>query len=223
MIERIVPAGTRTSEAYEDLPEARLFPEEEPIVKSAVAKRRGEFTTARHCARQALTRLGAPAGAILTGERGAPLWPEGVVGSITHCEGYRAAVVARTADVLSIGVDAEPALPLPEGVLEAVALPDEQIMVKELLETAPEVPWDRLLFSAKESVYKAWFPLTRRFLEFEEARLHFGRAEGTPLEGTFTARLLAGPAPAGGRTLHTFDGRWLVADGIVLSSVTVLA
>ncbi|MEU0527143.1 4'-phosphopantetheinyl transferase family protein [Streptomyces niveus] len=218
MIERIVPAEAETAEAYGDLPEATLFPEEALLVKSAVAQRRGEFTTARHCARQALTRLGAPAGAILTGERGAPMWPEGVVGSITHCVGYRAAVVARPAHVVSIGVDAEPALPLPEGVLEAVALPDEQIAVKELLVTAPGVAWDRLLFSAKESVYKAWFPLTRRFLEFEEARLVFD-----PAGGTFTAQLLAGPARAGSRTLHTFDGRWLSDDGIVLTSVTVPA
>ncbi|MFI6691300.1 4'-phosphopantetheinyl transferase [Streptomyces sp. NPDC050433] len=218
MIERIVPTETETAEAYGDLPEATLLPEEEPIVKSAVAKRRAEFTTARHCARQALTRLGAPAGAILTGERGAPLWPEGVVGSITHCEGYRAAVVARPAHITSIGVDAEPALPLPSGVLEAVALADEQVAVKELLESAPDVRWDRLLFSAKESVYKAWYPLTRRFLEFEEARLVFD-----PAGGTFTAHLLAGPARAGSRTLHTFDGRWLSQDGIVLTSVTVPA
>ncbi|QHY99591.1 4'-phosphopantetheinyl transferase Npt [Streptomyces sp. S4.7] len=218
MIERIVPAEAETAEAYGDLPEATLFPEEALLVKSAVAQRRGEFTTARHCARQALTRLGAPAGAILTGERGAPLWPEGVVGSITHCAGYRAAVVARPAHVAAIGVDAEPALPLPEGVLEAVALPDEQIAVKELLVTAPGVAWDRLLFSAKESVYKAWFPLTRRFLEFEEARLVFD-----PAGGTFTAHLLAGPARAGGRTLHRFEGRWLSDGGIVLTSVTVPA
>ncbi|MFD3518942.1 4'-phosphopantetheinyl transferase [Streptomyces sp. NPDC058653] len=218
MIERIVPAEVETAEAYGDLAEAKLFPEEALLVKSAVAQRRGEFATARHCARQALTRLGAPAGAILTGERGSPLWPEGVVGSITHCLGYRAAVVARPAHVVSIGVDAEPAQPLPPGVLEAVALPDEQIAVKELLESAPEVAWDRLLFSAKESVYKAWFPLTRRFLEFEQARLAFD-----PENGTFTAQLLAGPARAGSRTLHSFDGRWMSEKGIVLTSVAIRA
>lgn len=218
MIERIVPAEAATAEAYGNLPEATLFPEEALLVKSAVDKRRGEFTTARHCARQALVRLGAPAGAILTGERGAPLWPRGVVGSITHCDGYRAAVVARHGQVTAIGVDAEPALPLPDGVLEAVGLPDEQAAVKELLASAPGIAWDRLLFSAKESVYKAWYPLMGRFLEFEEARLVFD-----PAGGTFTAQLLAGPARAGSRTLHTFDGRWLSADGIVLTSVTVPA
>lgn len=218
MIERIVPAEAATAEAYGNLPEATLFPEEALLVRSAVDKRRAEFTTARHCARQALTRLGAPAGAILTGERGAPLWPREVVGSITHCDGYRAAVVARPAHVTAIGVDAEPALPLPEGVLEAVALPDEQTAVKELLASAPGVAWDRLLFSAKESVYKAWYPLMGRFLEFEEARLVFD-----PAGGTFTAHLLAGPARTGSRTLHTFDGRWLSHDGIVLTSVTVPA
>ena len=80
------------------------------------------------------------------------------------------------------------------------------------------VRWDRLLFSAKESVYKAWFPLTRRWLDFEEAVVI-----PDPAEGTFTARLLVPGPVVDGRTLTGFPGRWMVDRGLVATAITVLA
>ena len=71
----------------------------------------------------ASARLGVPPAPILPGERGAPQWPAGYAGSITHCAGYRAAAVARTREMLTIGVDAEPHDVLPDGVLDHVSLP----------------------------------------------------------------------------------------------------
>ena len=59
------------------------------------------------------------------GAKREPLWPAGVVGSITHCDGYRAAAVARATDLATVGIDAEPHEPLPDGVLAAIALPAE--------------------------------------------------------------------------------------------------
>jgi 4'-phosphopantetheinyl transferase EntD len=79
------------------------------------------------------------------------------------------------------------------------------------------VHWDRLLFSAKESVYKAWFPLANRWLGFEDAVLAID-----PCRRSFEARLLVpGPALAGGR-LTMFSGRWLVRDGLVLTAIGVV-
>ncbi|NDZ87966.1 4'-phosphopantetheinyl transferase, partial [Streptomyces sp. SID10115] len=72
-------------ETHEDPADAVLFPAEEAVVANAVDKRRKEFTTVRHCARTALARIGVPAAPILPGHRGAPGWPDGVVGSMTHC------------------------------------------------------------------------------------------------------------------------------------------
>ena len=89
----------------------------------SVAKRRNEFITARHCARIALGELGFPPLPILKGDKGEPCWPEGVVGSLTHCAGYRGAVVGRAGPVRSVGVDAEPHDVLPDGVLDAISLP----------------------------------------------------------------------------------------------------
>jgi 4'-phosphopantetheinyl transferase EntD len=215
LIEEILPAAVVAAEAFgDDLSYAELFPEEEQMIARAVDKRRHEFTAGRACARQALAGLGLPPAPIPTGERGAPRWPAGIVGAITHCAGYRAAAVARAAEVTVVGIDAEPHDPLPEGVLDQIARPEELALLPVLRASAPKVCWDRLLFSAKESVYKAWFPVARRWLGFEDAVV-------TPDAdaGIFTARLLVPAPPPLEGTLH---GRWMVRDGLVLTTVTVL-
>nr|WP_241266295.1 4'-phosphopantetheinyl transferase superfamily protein [Streptomyces boncukensis] len=201
-----------------------LYPEEERIVAKAVPQRRAEFASARYCARQALGKLGVPPAPLLATERGAPRWPESTVGSITHCAGYRAAAVAAVREVRTVGIDAEPNEPTPNGVLGAVTVGGEQARVERLLESRPEVRWDRLLFSAKESVYKAWHPITGRWLDFAEAELHFTphdapAAPGGGPHGTFTARILVPPGDAPAR----FDGRWAVRGGLVLTAITVPA
>ncbi|MFD0027341.1 4'-phosphopantetheinyl transferase family protein [Streptomyces sp. NPDC055059] len=92
---------------------------------------------------------------------------------MTHCPGYRAAAVASRTRLLSLGIDAEPHAPLPAGVLDLVADPVERAALARLARTHPGVHWDTLLFSAKESVFKAWFPLMGSWLDFTDARLHF--------------------------------------------------
>jgi 4'-phosphopantetheinyl transferase EntD len=218
VIEEILPTGVSYAEAFADPPDAVLFPEEAAIVAKAVDKRRREFTTGRSCARSALRGLGMAPAPILTGKRGAPQWPPGIVGSITHCAGYRAAAVARADDIVTIGLDAEPDDALPDGVLGVVSLPDERVRLRDLAEAVSAICWDRVLFSAKESVYKAWFPLTRRWLGFDEADITIGVADGT-----FRARLLVPGPMAGGRPLTGFTGRWLAHRGLVLTAITVPA
>jgi 4'-phosphopantetheinyl transferase EntD len=183
VIESILPAGAVAEEAFADPPGLTLYPAEEAVVARAVDKQRREFTTARACARAALARLGVPPGPIVPGPRGAPQWPAGVVGSMTHCDGYRAAVVARHRDLVAIGVDAEPHAPLPVGVLGTVTSAAERAHLTALAVAGSGRHWDRMLFSAKESVYKAWFPLTGRWLGFEDAAVTID-----PAGGTFTAR-----------------------------------
>lgn len=217
MIEELLPPPITTAEAFVDPPGATLFPAEEAVIARAVDKRRREFTTARLCARAALARIGVAPAPILPGERGAPGWPAGVVGSMTHCAGYRAAAVARAIEVATIGLDAEPNEPLPEGVLATVASPGERAALDEL-PAGPAVCWDRLLFSVKESVYKAWFPLCRQWLGFEEAEVTI-----QPATRSFAARLLVpGPVVAGVK-LSGFTGRWLARDGLVMTAIAVLA
>src|ERR1700760_3407605 len=213
VIGAILPPTVAAEEAFGDAPAARLFPGEAAEIARAVESRRQEFTTGRACARAALARLGLPAAPIPRGERGAPHWPSGVVGSITHCAGYRACAVAHRRDVVTIGLDAEPHGPLPDGVLNVVAQPGEQDQLARLAAVRPEVHWDRLLFSAKESVYKAWFPVTGQWLGFTDASLEF-----SPAGDRFTARILLDAPP-----VELFEGRWLVDHGLVATAIAVEA
>jgi 4'-phosphopantetheinyl transferase EntD len=213
VIERMLQCQVAAVEAFADVRDCELFPEEEAAVANAVDKRRREFTTARACARAALARLGEPPVPIVPGPQGAPRWPAGIVGSITHCHGYRAAAVARASDVLTLGLDAEPNEVLPDGVLDIIALDEERAQIAGLLSRHRGVCWDRLLFCAKESVYKAWFPVTRRWLGFEEASITID-----PLGGTFSARLLADRSP-----FDSLHGRWLADRGLLATVIVVLA
>jgi len=216
MIEEILPERVIAVETRNHSMDVELFPEEERSLGRAVQKRRAEFTTARACARSALTQLGFPVAPIPTGPRGEPEWPAGVVGSITHCEGYRACAVARRAEILTIGIDAEPNAALPEGLLADIARPEEIPLLRGLGLELPDVHWDRLLFSAKESVYKAWFPLARRWLGFEDAIVTFDRQTRT-----FTVRLtVPGPSLASG-PLDRFSGRWAVHGGVIMTAIAV--
>jgi len=218
VIEEILPPGVAAAEAFGDTAPALLFPAEEAAIARAVAKRRSEFATGRACARAALAKLGLPPVPIVPGPRGAPQWPAGVTGSITHCAGYRASAVARLSDVASIGLDAEPNDALPGGVLERIAVPQEQAWLPGLAAAVPGVSWDRLLFCAKESVYKAWFPLTRRWLGFEQAVITVDLRAGA-----FTAELLEPAEALDGRRVASFAGHWLARDGLVLTAITVPA
>lgn len=216
VIEDILPAEVAVAEAFGDPTGLALFPEEEALIARAVGKRRREFTTVRHCARLALDQLGEVAVPIVSGARGAPVWPRGVVGSMTHCDGYRAAVLGRAAAFASIGVDAEPHAPLPAGVLGAVALPAERTRIAQLATEHPEICWDRLLFSAKEAVYKTWFPLTGRWLDFAEADITFD-----PRTEEFVAELLVPGPVLTDRTLAVFPGRFAVTGALVLTAIAI--
>jgi 4'-phosphopantetheinyl transferase EntD len=219
MIATILPDAVIAVEAYNDLADIALFPAEEALIERAVEKRRREFTTVRVCAREAFSKLGLPPSAITNGEYGEPHWPSGVVGSITHCEGYRACAIARSTDIASVGIDAEPHAALPECVaLSDIAGAQELLWLSERRRDVPGVHWDRLLFSAKESVYKAWFPFGKRRLRFHDAIVTVDAGAET-----FAARMLVPGPLLGGQRLATFSGRWLVRDGLVITAIALAA
>ncbi|MFE6774905.1 4'-phosphopantetheinyl transferase [Streptomyces sp. NPDC057702] len=229
----LVPASVVWSQAVRtDAEPDVLFPEEAALLGRAVLKRRREFTTVRACAREAMAGLGLPPTPVLPGKRGEPGWPQGVVGSMTHCDGYRAAALAPSTAARSIGIDAEPHAPLPEGVLGIVSLEAERERGQRIAAGAwgaDTVHWDRLLFSAKESVFKAWYPLAHRELDFSDAELTFeaepapaAPATGGPaLQGTFRARLLPSADIPEEFPLTGFDGRWVIHDGFVVTAIVV--
>ncbi|MBY8850537.1 4'-phosphopantetheinyl transferase [Saccharothrix longispora] len=218
MITDLLPPPISAVDCFGDPDGVVLFPEEEEHVAKAVDKRRKEFATGRHCARTALAGLGHAPAPLLPGPNREPTWPAGVVGSITHCRGYRAAAVGRVGEVWTIGIDAEPNEPTPDGVLEAIAVPGELARMPALRAAGDKVAWDRLLFSAKETVYKAWFPLTRAWLGFEDAEVTIN-----PDDGTFSARVLIDHPVVDGTTLDGFTGRWLAREGFVVTAIAVPA
>ncbi|MFZ0832291.1 MAG: 4'-phosphopantetheinyl transferase [Mycobacterium sp.] len=202
---------------YVDPPDLRPLPDEEPLIARSVAKRRNEFVTVRHCARLALDELGVAPVPILKGDKGEPCWPDGVVGSLTHCEGFRGAVVGRAPDVRSVGIDAEPHDVLPDGVLDAVSLPAER---RALTAMSADLHWDRILFCAKEATYKAWYPLTRRWLGFEDAHIDFA-VDADGVGGAFVSQILIDPKALSGPPLTELRGRWSVREGLALTAIVL--
>jgi 4'-phosphopantetheinyl transferase EntD len=201
MIAIILPAGVASAEAGAE-PALPLLPGEAAALGAVSELRRNEFTLGRSCARRALMQLGAPTTPILIGPDREPLWPDGIVGSIAHCPGYCAAVAAPGARFLTIGIDAEVNQPLPPGVFETIALEPERLSLP--VRPGDDICWDRVLFCAKESLYKAWFPLAHRWLGFKDAVITLDRDAGT-----FGVRLEV-PAPMQQRRPVTqFNGRWL--------------
>lgn len=223
MIGELLPSGVVAVETHDldGADEGLLSPEEAAVVAQAVPKRRREFAAVRACARRAMEKLGVEPQPLLPGERGAPRWPDGLTGSMTHCDGYAAAALVAAADLASLGIDAEPHGPLPDGVLPTVALPAEQRRLAELAVVRPGLCWDRLLFSAKESVYKAWFPLTGLWLDFTEADIDLRPDPDGGAHGTLRAELLVPGPSVGGRVVQHFEGRWVADQGLLATAVAV--
>jgi 4'-phosphopantetheinyl transferase EntD len=209
----LLPAFVSAVETREDRLDIELFPEEELALGDPVEKRRREFVTGRACAREALAGLGLPPSPIGSGTKGEPLWPPGVTGSITHCERYRASAVARSSSVPMLGIDAERNTPLREGVWEQVAHGRERELRDGDSDGGHHL--DAVLFSAKEAIFKAWYPLTRRWLGFGDAELAI---DGS---GTFTARLLVPEPVVSGVQLRELAGSWTADADVVLTSVLV--
>ena len=195
----------------EELP---MLPEEERHVVSAVPKRRREFSSGRGCARRALAQLGIPDGsfAIDRREDRTPIWPDGFIGSISHTAGHCAAVVSRNDSVLGIGIDAEDGSPLKPEIAARICRPGELARLASL-GTHDPLRWAKLVFSAKESFYKAHFPKMQTGLGFQDAEL-----EIDPQESSFLIRLTNDDKPGFGDQRET-RGRFHFGDLHVFSAV----
>lgn len=193
-----------------------LFPEERAAIANATPGRRDEFAAGRRCAALAMTRLGCRPGPVAMGSDRAPIWPEGLIGSIAHSQTMAAAVVARQADgIRSIGLDLEPALPLPDDLFDTILRPGEQDRLAQLPEALQPV-YARLIFSAKEALFKCQYGISRSFIDFYAAEISLDLRERS-----FRAVLVvaAGVFPAG----QSFSGRFhldadLIATGVMLGN-----
>jgi 4'-phosphopantetheinyl transferase EntD len=130
-------------------------------------RRSRDFARGRACARRALENLGVRATSIPRGPRGEPQWPAGIVGTITHTDDFVAAAVAPRSLLRGIGIDAERQDGMTDDVLDVIATRDEREWIRA---AGAAMPWALLLFSAKESVFKACFDAVGWF-DFQEARV----------------------------------------------------
>jgi 4'-phosphopantetheinyl transferase EntD len=215
LVRRVVGPGPAVHALWGTAPPpSPLTPAEARVIAAAMPARRREFTAGRACARTALEELGHQDWSLLPGPRREPLWPDGVVGSISHCPGLAVAVAARSADTLAIGIDVETDAPLPANVVRSVMDTDEAQAIERLAAQDPTTPWGRLLFSAKETVYKAWYPLRHEWLGFEEAAVELSA------DGTFLARIRrADTAPLP----QVVSGRWARGNGVVITALVLPA
>ena len=180
-------------------------------VEHAAPVRRREYAAGRTAARSALALLGSPPQPIARGPMGAPHWPNGYVGSITHCADFACAVVGGRSDVAAVGIDAEGAGALEDGLVEMICRPDERLHFSKL-PSASFVNWSKLVFSIKEAIYKCSFPLTRSYVDFMELSVRI-----TPdTAGRGGSCYLAGARPDLAAALAGLQCRWAVQNGYIL-------
>lgn len=166
-----VPVGLAVADPRQ--PVSGLYESESVHVARAVAGRQCEFAAGRRAARDAMRQLGQSPCAIPAAPDRAPIWPEGMSGSISHTRSLCVAVVTRGA--ASIGIDLEEATPLNPQLIPTICTPEEQMQIAgdDMALRA------KLIFSAKEAAYKAQYPLTKTLLGFDHFKVTFDLSEQT--------------------------------------------
>jgi len=192
-----------------------LWPAETAAIARAVPARAQEFAAGRAAARAAMAALGHQPAAILMASDRAPVWPEHVVGSISHTADLCVAAVAPLSDVRAIGIDLEDHAALPVDLVPMVCTLDERAWLASQPEGAAGI-LARLIFSAKECVYKCQYQLTETLFDFDTLEITPDLDTGQ-FEATFVRRIGAFETGArvAGRFVITQD---LIACGIALDS-----
>ncbi|MBV6695659.1 4'-phosphopantetheinyl transferase superfamily protein [Kitasatospora aureofaciens] len=188
-----------------------LEPAEQRVVADAVPHRQREFAAGRQLAHGLIGDLGYPRTPLLAHPDRSPRWPEGLVGSITHCEGRVAVAVGRSSEVMGIGIDIEPCAPLPAELGPLVLTADERRRVDAWSAEDGSLR-SRWVFSAKEATYKAVYPLTRKVLEFSDLEVF-----GGPMGFVSVLRRQAPPFPEG----TSFVGHRAAVGGYMANAVVL--
>jgi 4'-phosphopantetheinyl transferase EntD len=207
LFKRLLGPSVETEEVDPHSLEGGLLKAEQELVDGAAQTRVEQFTAGRVCSRIALARLGVAATTpIPRGEDRAPIWPPGFVGSISHTDSWCAAAVARAEDVRAVGIDLEPSTPLKESLWRRVCTSKERDWLHEL--PAPGLT-GKIVFSAKEAVYKCQYPITGKFLGFHAVEIELG-------DGSFEAVFQQEASEF--RPGDVMSGRYLVEEGLVATA-----
>jgi 4'-phosphopantetheinyl transferase EntD len=194
-----------------------LLPAEAKYVGRAVPKRVQEFAAGRLCARRALAEFGIVDFPIKVADDRQPIWPDSMVGSITHTVGYGAAVVAERQSAAALGLDSEVVGDVHADIWPRICVPTETTWVESLaaLEQAAAVT---LIFSAKEAFYKCQYAVVRERLNFHDARIEavaWGASSGAFLIHATRAIALRT------RTALPLQGRYLYHEGFVTAGMAL--
>ena len=166
----------------------RLYPEECAAVRLAVPRRQREFAAGRQAARRAMMDIGLAPSAIPSAPDRSPVWPEGLVGSISHNDHACVAVVCPQGQ--AIGIDIEVHRPIETTLWSTICTPQEMALLSSRTEPLRGLAVAHL-FSAKEAVYKWQYPLTGRMLDFQQVQITLGATMQT-----FSARIADTDPPA---------------------------
>ncbi len=210
------PEGVRTAFATEADDPPPLTVDESSAISGAVESRQREFALGRWCAKQALAELGFFDLSIPVRSDRSPKWPEGIVGSITHCSGFVGAAVATSVRLEALGFDAEPAEPLDADVLRSICT-DAEITWVETQSAPPAADWPKLIFSAKEAVYKCISASTDGGLDFVDVTLDI-----EPEMFAFRARATDPDSPLR-ETLDRIHGRLAYDETLVYACAVIEA
>jgi len=187
----------------------RLHPGEARLARDLKGFRQVSFVGGRLALRLAAQQLGLQPPAVLPDERGCPVLPRELLGSISHKRTLAVAMVARNHGS-TLGIDLEDYGPPRLGIMSRVLTPAERARVESL---APDRQWPALLlrFSIKEAIYKALDPWVQRYVGFQEAEIDPDTDGGARVE----LRLEQGEGPFDVEAQY----RWL--HGRLLSSVRI--
>ena len=212
---RLFAPGVVAAELREQGDPSLLLSAEATHVGRAVPKRMQEFAAGRLCARRALAEFGFVDYALKVAEDRQPMWPAGMVGSITHTTGFCAAVVARQRAATALGIDSEVVGRVNAEIWHKICVPVESAWVESL--PAPQRPGAMaLIFSAKEAFYKCQYPAVRQRLNFHDARVE-APVWGAP-GGEFRIHAMRSLAIAGYAALP-LPGRYLFHEGFVTAGL----
>lgn len=174
----IAPHGVRTGcRLIRDGDETHLLPEEARSLPARQPAMRRASGAARWIAHRLLADIGCNDAAIPRALSGAPVWPDGMIGSLAHDDDMAVAAVAPVGHIVSLGIDIEPALALPDDILALVATPADRT------DAADRHLAGRILFAAKEAVYKAVYPLDREILGYEDIAVDLNTGSATTKTG----------------------------------------
>ena len=177
----LFPQGALAAELRGRADPGALYPDEARHLQRAVPKRAEEFAAGRLCARLLLREFGINDFAIEVGTHRQPLWPEALVGSITHTTGFCAAVVAPKKCLRSVGIDTEITGSVKTELWRNICTPAETTWLGSLPESE-QLAAATLIFSAKEAFYKCQFALTQERLGFQDVSValpEWGEKRGT--------------------------------------------